>query len=175
MRPARGIANLVAMTTEPPKSPPSEAPPPDAEPSSASKDLAEGLNLMLNAARKAIKKVDRQRLEDAGRRAMKNLETIDAKKVGAIGIKAARNLDPRKVEEVAEEAGRELISVVERITDRLDHIVSGAIQGAREGVKASERPPPVETKPADEPGKSPTGETKPPSDDDTGAPPRVRV
>lgn len=146
MRPSPRMAILRPMSSEPPKASESEPPP------SASKDLADGLNLMLSAARKALKNVDPNRIEEAGRRALRGLEQLDTKKAADIGRKAAKNLDPRKIEEVAEDAGRELLSVVERVADRVERIASGAIAGAREGARPSDSksapPPPAEAKPA---------------------------
>lgn len=94
---------------------------------------------MLRAARKAVRKVDPTRIEQAGRRALESLESLDAKKVGAFGKKAAKNLDPRHIEEVAEDAGRELLSVVERIADRVETIVGKAMRDD-EPTSATEQP-----------------------------------
>jgi hypothetical protein len=172
------------MSSEPPKEPNPSQPPEaeDAEPNAASKDLADGLTLMLSAAKKALKSMDPARIEEVGRRAIRTLENVDAKKVGAMGVKAARKMDPRKIEEVAEEAGRELLSVVERVADRMERIASGAIQGAKDGSRGDERrastPPPTatpETKPsarAEGEGKSDEPEK---SDGDDEGKPRVRI
>ena len=162
MRPPGRVAILRAMSSEPPKAP--ETPDEEQKPS-ASKDLTDGLHLMLSAAKKALKNVDPNRIEEVGRRAIKNLENVDPKKVGDLGRKAAKNLDPRKIEEVAEEAGRELLSVMERVADRVERIASGAIAGAKEGAKDASKsapPPPVTTE----------EEAKPADPDDK---PRVRV
>ena len=113
---------------------PQDAAPPGDEPRSASRDLQEGLELMLRAARKAVKSVDPGRLEALGRRAVQNLETLDRKRVGELGRKAAKNLDPRRIEEIAEEAGRELLNVVERVAERVESAVAGT---------RSESPPPA--------------------------------
>lgn len=125
----------------------------DKDASSASKDLAEGLDLMLRAARKALSRVNPSKLEAAGRRAVERLESLDAKKVGELGKKAAKNLDPRRIEEIAEEAGRELINVIERVADR----VEGAVGGAGKPKKSS--PPPAGADASDEP--EPTTERRP--------------
>lgn len=170
------MAILRAMSSEPPPKEPSPSEPPESDPSRASKDLADGLQLMLSAARKALKRVDAGKIEEVGRRAIRNLETIDAKKVGQIGKKAAKNLDPRKIEEVAEEAGRELLSVVERVADRMERIASGAIQGAKEGARADERrasaPPPAATP---ETTTKPDAESEEKKDESDDGKPRVRV
>ena len=169
------------MSTEPPPKDPkdrsSDAPESDRS-SSASKDLADGLNLMLNAAKKALKNVDSGKIEEVGRRALKNLETLDAKKVGKMGYKAAKNLDPRKIEEVAEEAGKELLNVMERVADRVERIATGAINAAKESKSEKKSEPPVGSSTASPP--SPTAEStpkqdKPPPGDDAGAQKRVRV
>jgi hypothetical protein len=118
---------------------------------SASQDLADGLELMLRAARKAVKRVDPGKIEELGRRAVGHLESLDRKRVGELGKKAAKNLDPRRIEEIAEEAGRELLNVVERVAERVESAVSGT------------RPEPAKDKPADQP---------PPANGDR---PRVRV
>jgi hypothetical protein len=132
LREAPLVAIMGAMPSDPPDSqPPEPSEPPPEEPGSASKDLADGLELMLRAARKAVKRVDPNRIEAAGRRAIKSLETLDAKKVGAFGRKAAKNLDPRKIEEVAEEAGKELLNVVERVAERMESIVNASARDSQ--------------------------------------------
>jgi hypothetical protein len=100
-----------------------------------SEDLAEGLELMLRAARKAVRGIDSTRIEELGRRALRSVEGLDRQKVQDLGRKAAKNLDPRKIEEVAEEAGRELLAVVERVAERVEGIVSGS--------RRSSTPPPA--------------------------------
>jgi hypothetical protein len=155
------------MSSEPPKD--EEAGAAEQEKPTASKDLSDGLQLMLSAAKKALKNVDPNRIEEVGRRAMKNLEGVDARKVGDLGRKAAKNLDPRKIEEVAEEAGRELLSVMERVADRVERIASGAIAGAKEGARAetkSSPPPPTEPRQT---------EAEDPSGGESDDKPRVRV
>jgi hypothetical protein len=121
-------------------------------PRSASQDLAEGLELMLRAARKAVRSVDPSKFEALGRRAVSNLENLDRKRVGELGRKAAKNLDPRRIEEIAEEAGRELLNVVERVAERVETAVAGT------------RPDSA----------APAGENKPPEQGD-GSKTRVRV
>ena len=83
----------------------------------------------------------------AGRRALKSLETLDAKKVGAFGRKAAKNLDPRKIEEVAEEAGKELINVVERVAERVENIVNASTRDSQPPPAKSEEQTEEEPKP----------------------------
>jgi hypothetical protein len=81
----------------------------EGQPRKASEDLAEGLELMLRAAKKALGGVDqlnRRKIEDLGRR-------------------AAKNLDPRRIEDIAEDAGRELVRVVERVADRIESAIAG--------------------------------------------------
>jgi hypothetical protein len=107
---------------------------------SASQDLADGLELMLRAARKAVRSVDPSKIESLGRRAVGHLENLDRKRVGELGKKAARNLDPRRIEEIAEEAGRELLSVVERVAERVESAVSGTRGEAGEAGAARNEP-----------------------------------
>jgi hypothetical protein len=137
---------------------PQDAAQPGEAPRSASRDLAEGLELMLRAAKKAVKSVDPGRLEALGRRAVQNLENLDRKRVGELGRKAAKNLDPRRIEEIAEEAGRELLNVVERVAERVESAVAGT--------RPEPGPPPGGDKPAS------GGQT---SDQTDGGRTRVRV
>jgi len=112
------------------REPKDEADTPDSASSGAprerrpSEDLAEGLELMLRAARKAVRGIDPARIEELGRRAIRSVEGLDRQKVQDLGRKAARNLDPKKIEEVAEEAGRELLAVVERVAERVEGMVA---------------------------------------------------
>lgn len=149
--------------------PPAASPPPASSSppaSSASRDLADGLELMLRAARKAVRKVDPTRIEQAGRRALESLESLDAKKVGALGKKAAKNLDPRHIEEVAEDAGRELLNVVERIADRVETIVGKAMRDDEPSANTTEQPAEaVQSEPA----------AKGADSGDEPAPPRARI
>lgn len=115
------------MSDEPKQS--SESEPPSDAPSedrgrSAAQDLADGLDLMLRAARKAVRHVDPQNVESIGRRALDNLEALKKRRVEEIRSEARRKLDPRRIEEIAEEAGKELFRVVERVAERVDAIVN---------------------------------------------------
>ena len=124
----------------------------------ASDDLAEGLELMLRAARKAVRDIDTGRIEELGRRARKSLENVNPKTVEEFGRKAAEKLDPRRMEEIANEAGRELINVVERVADRVDRAVAGSgprrprttdddAQGTSDSEEASDVDDPPDDKP----------------------------
>ncbi|MBK7581226.1 MAG: hypothetical protein IPI67_13555 [Myxococcales bacterium] len=168
------------MSSEPPKD---DTAPADESRPTASKDLTDGLHLMLSAAKKALKNVDPNRIEEVGRRAIKNIENLDTKKVGDLGKKAAKNLDPRKIEEVAEDAGRELLSVMERVAERIERIATGAIAGAKEGARGESKssPPPAaetkadaaDTEKSGDAGATPDSEAKTPESGDDK--PRVRV
>ncbi|MEB2313895.1 MAG: hypothetical protein OZ921_13720 [Sorangiineae bacterium] len=96
------------------------------EPRGAGEDLAQGLEFMLRAARKAAGRLEPGRLEALGRRAMQRLDDLDARAVGELGRKAVKSLDPKRIEEIASEAGRELLSVVERVAGRVESAVTGA-------------------------------------------------
>jgi len=158
------------------------------ETASAARDLADGLDLMMRAARKAVRGLDAGRLEELGRKAKENLERVDRKAVSELGRKAkekvesldratvedlgrkaARKLDPRNIEEVAEEAGRELIAVVERVADRVDSVVNRGIR------RSSPPPPDVEERdpPAEAGPKGGNSGSEPPPDSQSQ--PRVRI
>ena len=141
---------IIAAMSDDRANEPEEAKEEEPKASSASEDLAEGLDLMLRAARKALNRVNTGKLEAAGRRAVEKLETLDARKVGELGKKAAKNLDPRRIEEIAEEAGRELINVIERVADRVEGAVAGAAPK-----KKSTPPPPEEPARPEEPASKP--------------------
>lgn len=91
---------------------------------SAAQDLADGLDLMLRAARKAMRHVDPQNIESIGRRALDNLDALKKRRVDELKSEARRKLDPRRIEEIAEEAGKELFRVVERVAERVDAVVN---------------------------------------------------
>jgi hypothetical protein len=177
------------------------------ETASAARDLADGLDLMMRAARKALRGFDAGRLEEMGRKAKQNLESLDPKAVGDLGRrakekvesfdrkavsdlgrkakekvenldrktvedlgrKAAQKLDPRNIEEVAEEAGRELIAVVERVAERVDAVVSRGIR------RSSPPPPDVEERdePAESGSKGGNSGSEPPPDSQRQ--PRIRI
>jgi hypothetical protein len=124
----------------------------------ASEDLADGLELMLRAAKKAMRHVDPANVEKLGRRALESIEHLKRERVEELGRKAKRRLDPKRVEEIAEEAGRELLRVVERVAERVDAVV-----------KPSHSPPARTSEPAGDGGK--TAE----ADADRSDEPRVRV
>src|SRR5512141_2892382 len=88
--------------------------PEDAEPRDAAgavEDLAHGLDLIMRAARKAVRNIDPKHIEELGQRAKRSLEELDREKVRDLGRRAAQSLDPKKIEEIANDAGRELLNV----------------------------------------------------------------
>jgi hypothetical protein len=91
--------------------------------SSAAEDLADGLDLMLRAARKALKTVD-PRIEQAAERAFERLEQFDASALSEMGRRAAAKMDPQKLEQVAADAGREIATAVERMAQRIEEAIS---------------------------------------------------
>jgi hypothetical protein len=113
-----------------PGAPPSAAPPssgrsePSDNPTSASDDLADGLDLMFRAAKKAARTVDPANVERLGRRAVESIGHLKREGVAHLGRQAKRKLDPKRVEEIAEEAGKELLRVVERVAERVDAMVN---------------------------------------------------
>jgi hypothetical protein len=136
----RTMAILPVMTNEGEpdrdreRSPDDDRQQPGSQQRSASQDLAEGLELMMRAARKAVRGIETSRIDELGRKARTNLERIDRRKVEQFGRKAAQKLDPRRIEEIAEDAGRELFKVVERVADR----VEGVVEGLRSAPPASD-------------------------------------
>ena len=134
------------------------------EASSAAQELADGLDLMLRAMRKAVKEVEAGRIEELGHKARQRLQRFDRRKMEELRRRAATQQDPRRIEDIAEEAGRELLRVVERVTDRFDRAVRGRTSGR--GAPA----------PTTEDGKDGNGQDPAESDGDAeGAGPRVRV
>ncbi len=117
----------------PPHEQSSGSPPPHGagSESSAADDLADGLDLMLRAARKAMRTLD-PRIEDAARRALERLEQFDASALSEMGRRAASKVDPQKLEQVAEEVGREIGSAVERVAQRIEDAISRRAGGEEE-------------------------------------------
>jgi len=109
----------------PPYEQSSGSPPPSGagKESSAADDLADGLDLMLRAARKAMRTLD-PRIEETARRALERLEQFDASALSEMGKKAAVKVDPQRLEQVAEEAGREIAAAVERVAQRIEEAIS---------------------------------------------------
>jgi hypothetical protein len=101
--------------------------------STASKDLADGLDLMLRAAKKAVRNVEPAKLEELGKRALKGLESLDS---AGIGRKAARAIDVHKIEEIAQDAGKELLGVVERVAERVEAMVG--VGGKRQSAASAD-------------------------------------
>ena len=152
--------------------PANEAPEDEGSPAD---DLAKGLDLMMRAARKAVRRIDTSRVEQVGRRAIEGLEGLDRRRVGELGRKAVKNLDPRRIEEIAEEAGRELINVVERVADRVETVIageepraSGAARPASAAGDAGSRADATE-------GEAKPGGADPTDEGDGEPPPRVRI
>jgi hypothetical protein len=101
--------------------PPENAPPAgssQAETRSATDDLVDGIDLMLRAARKAMRSVD-PRIEQAAERALNTLQELD-EKAGEPIRRTVGAIDPKRVETLAAEAGREIASLVERIAGRVE-------------------------------------------------------
>lgn len=128
---------------------------------SAVRDLADGLDLMLRAARKAVRHVDPQNIEALGRRALDNLDALKRRRVEDLRNEAKRRLDRRRFEEIAEDAGKELLRVVERVADRVDAVVN-------RGAHASDSPAEGEPEAAPQ-----SGDTGNPADPDASK--RVRI
>lgn len=127
LRRCQPVRDHRAMSDEPKQSSesePAEETPGDERSRTAAQDLADGLDLMLRAARKAVRHVDPQNVESIGRRALDNLDALKKRRVEELRNEARRKLDPRRIEEIAEEAGKELMRVVERVAERVDSVVN---------------------------------------------------
>lgn len=163
------MANESKESPETPPSDPSTSDPSrDDRRSSAARDLADGLDLMLRAARKAARHVDPQKVEALGRRALENLDSLKRRRVEDLRQEARRKLDPRRIEEIAEDAGKELWKVVERVTERVDALVN---RGASPDSKPSASNPPADQAQAD----AANGASAAPATDDADSSKRVRI
>lgn len=153
------MAMIARMTDENSRGPKSDRPPPPSGSGrSAVDDLTAGLGLVLSAARKVVQGVEPKKIEELGRR---TFSRIDRQRVEALGRKAKESLDPRHIEELAEDAGRELVRVVERVAERMESILS-----------SSGEPP----KPPREPGEAGAGESRSTHEpDETAERPKVRI
>lgn len=99
---------------------PEDAPPVHpgpASPRSAADDLADGLDLLLRAARKAAGSVD-PRIEQAAERALGRLQALDAGMTREFARRTS-SVAP-KLEQVARETGKELSDLVRRISERIE-------------------------------------------------------
>jgi hypothetical protein len=115
--------------------------------------LADGLELVIRAAKKAMKGVDPSKFEGLRRR-------------------AAKKIDPRRIEEIAEDAGRELLRAVGRVAERVESVVSDMAgkdeRGSRSGTSSASE----ET--GERKSSEPAGAEQP-SEHTSSEPPRVRV
>lgn len=104
-------------------------------------DLASGLGFMFRAAKKAVRSLDPQKIEALGReaaeRASKEVDKIDREKVNEFGRKAAETLKPERIEKAAEDAGRELLNVVERVADRMEQALGSKTGASKPGAPGS--------------------------------------
>lgn len=127
---------------------PTDDAPPDPKPEdrrddddSAASDLAKGIGLLFSAAKKAVKSLDNEKLDDLqrkaaeelnesadiveryARKAVEQVETLDKEKVKAAGTSAVKNLHPKKVEAFAHEASQEILNVVDRVSHRVEETI----------------------------------------------------
>jgi hypothetical protein len=85
---------------------------------SATDDLADGIDLLRRAARKALRSVD-PRIEAAAERALSHLQELDEKTVEPLRQKFGP-LDQKRLETLVTEVGREFQSALERVTERVE-------------------------------------------------------
>lgn len=109
--------------------PPTQGVPPEDAPGgpttrerSAAEDLADGIDLLMRAARKAVGKVD-PAVEQAAERALTRLQALDAGMTRELEKHATR-LAP-KLEQVARETGNEVADLVQRLARRIETHVPG--------------------------------------------------
>jgi hypothetical protein len=103
--------------------PPQDAPPAHQStdnPRSAADDLADGLDLLLRAARKATGSVD-PLIERAAAQALERLQAFDAGMTREFARRTTA-LAP-KLEQVARETGKEVADLVRRLSERIEHSV----------------------------------------------------
>lgn len=84
---------------------------------SAAEDLADGIDLLLRAARKAVGKLD-PAVEEAAEAALRRLQALDAGMTREFEKQASR-LSP-KLEQVARETGNEVAALVQRLARRIE-------------------------------------------------------
>lgn len=95
----------------------------EAKERSASDDLADGLDLLLRAARKAMHSVD-PRLEAVAQRALGRLQQFDSEASAA--WRERTGTDAEQLEKLATDVGKEIATVVERVANRVESVLGGA-------------------------------------------------
>lgn len=89
---------------------------------SAAEDLADGLDLLLRAARKTTHSVD-PRLEEIAQQALARLQEFDS---GSSSLWHERSgIDPRQVEKLAVDTGKEIAAFVEHIALGVESALAG--------------------------------------------------
>lgn len=78
----------------------------------------DGIDLMLRAARKALRSVDPE-IEAAAQRAVTRLQELDARTVEPIR-KHMASIDTGRIDRLASDVGREMAGFVERIAHRIE-------------------------------------------------------
>ena len=84
---------------------------------SATDDLADGIDLMLRAARKALKSVN-PGIEAAAARAVTRLQELDTQVLDS--AREHLGAEQQKLEQLATEMGRDIAAVVKRVAERID-------------------------------------------------------
>ena len=84
---------------------------------SATDDLADGIDLMLRAARKALKSVD-PGIEAAAARAVTRLQELDTQVLDS--AREHLGAEQQKLEQLATEMGRDIAAVVKRVAERIE-------------------------------------------------------
>jgi hypothetical protein len=126
---SQDVASSVAAEAEAPGAipptggvPPQDAPPAFAEREdrSAADDLVDGIDLMLRAARKATRSVE-PRIEATAERVVIRLKEFDERVANQSQPRAA--LDRKHLDAIANDAGREVAALVERVAQRVESVL----------------------------------------------------
>lgn len=110
--------------SEPPPAPASEAP---QSRRGAAADFSQGLGLMFQAAKKVVGSINTDKLEALGVKAADRLDqemrSINSERINELGKKAWEQLNPERIESIASEAGKELLNVVERVSEQVESVL----------------------------------------------------
>jgi hypothetical protein len=138
--PKQDLEGIAAVAENPGAIPPTGGvPPQDAPPAStadqdrsATDDLADGIDLMLRAARRALRAVD-PGTEATAERLLIRLKQFDESVERQSQSKAA--LDRKQLDAIANEAGREIAALVERVAQRVETVLGRQNEQKAQGGK----------------------------------------
>jgi hypothetical protein len=110
--------------------PPQDAPPAFTarEGKSAADDLVDGIDLMLRAARTTMRSVE-PRIEATAERVLLRLQQFDGNAERQSQRRAA--LDRKQLEAIANDAGRDIAALVERVAQRVESVLGHSEESKR--------------------------------------------